>query len=43
MFLENLILTRAGNKAAFPSEVLDMYAESWAKPQSLSASLEFQP
>ncbi len=40
-FLEDFILTRAGNKKAFPSDVLDMYARSWAKPASLTASLEY--
>ena len=41
MFLEDFILTRAGNKQAFPANVLDAYARSWAKPQSLTASLEY--
>ncbi|MCG6122965.1 MAG: alpha/beta hydrolase [Microvirga sp.] len=41
VFLEDFILTRAGNKDAFPPDVLDMYAKSWAKPTSLTASLEY--
>lgn len=40
-FLEDFILTRASNKDAFPAEVLDLYAASWAKPDSLSGSLEY--
>lgn len=40
-FLEDFILTRADNKDAFPAEVLDLYAASWAKPGSLSGSLEY--
>ena len=41
MFLEDFILTRAGNKDAFPATIIDKYAQSWAKPESLSASLEY--
>ncbi|WP_233193700.1 alpha/beta fold hydrolase [Acidovorax sp. 59] len=41
VFLEDFILTRAVNKKAFPPDVLDMYAKSWAKPASLTASLEY--
>lgn len=41
MFLEDFILTRAGQTDAFPSEVLDLCAASWAKPESLSGSLEY--
>jgi pimeloyl-ACP methyl ester carboxylesterase len=40
-FLEDFIITRAGNKEAFPAEVLDRFARSLAKPESLSASLSY--
>lgn len=40
-FLADFILTRASNKEAFTDSLLDMYAKSWAKPGSLSASLEY--
>ena len=41
MFLSDFILTRAANKDAFPKSVLELYAKSWAKPESLSASLDY--
>ncbi len=41
LFLEDFILDRAGNKEAFPAEILDLYAKSWAKPLSLEGSLGY--
>jgi pimeloyl-ACP methyl ester carboxylesterase len=40
-FLKGFILTRAGNKEAFPENVFDMYAASCARPGSLSGGLEY--
>ncbi len=40
-FLEDFILSRASNKTAFPARVLDAYARSWAKPQTMAASLAY--
>lgn len=41
LFLEHFIKVRATNKAVFTPELLQMYSDSWAKPQSLTGSLEY--
>lgn len=40
-FLEHFIKEHATNKAAFPSDLLDRYTSSFAKPGSMTASFEY--
>ncbi|MFL9988529.1 alpha/beta fold hydrolase [Paraburkholderia sediminicola] len=40
-FFEHFIKEHATNKSAFTSELLDMYAKSYAKPHSLNAAFEY--
>ncbi|SFB55256.1 Pimeloyl-ACP methyl ester carboxylesterase [Rhizobium sp. NFR07] len=41
MFLEHFIKEHATNRDAFSDELLDLYAASYAKPQTLNASFEY--
>ena len=40
-FLEHFIRVHAANQAAFPPELLDLYARSFAKPSTLDASFGY--
>ncbi|MFM0133856.1 alpha/beta hydrolase [Paraburkholderia sediminicola] len=40
-FFEHFIKEHATNKSAFTSELLNMYAKSYAKPHSLNAAFEY--
>ncbi|MYN28564.1 alpha/beta fold hydrolase [Duganella levis] len=40
-FIEHFIKEHASNKAAFTSELLNLYGKSYAKPHSLNASFEY--
>lgn len=40
-FFEHFIKKHASNKGAFTPEILDLYARSYAKPQTLHASFEY--
>lgn len=41
MFLEHFIKEHATNRDAFPDDLLDLYAASYAKPHTLNASFEY--
>ena len=41
MFFEHFIKSHASNKAAFTPELLDLYARSYSKPQTLHAAMEY--